>query len=129
MEASCLGNQTVGIELGKVAEFEASQCDVCSLREQCTTRTMGKGRTISIHENEERYQRLRVLEGTKEGRANLRERVGVEHGLAHVSQRQGNKARYNGTRKNTFDLRIVCAIQNIERAQAFKVQDEKRKTA
>ena len=31
------------------------------------------------------------------------------------------KARYKGTRKNTFDLRIVCAIQNLERAQAFEM--------
>ncbi len=121
LKATCPGGQTIPIELGHVAEFGADECDQCLLRGECTTRERGKGRTIQIHENEELYQRLRVMERTKEGRAKLRERVGVEHGLAHISQRQGNKARYKGARKNTFDLRIVCAIQNLERAQAFEM--------
>lgn len=43
-------------------------------------------------------------------------------GLAHVSQRQGNEARYCGNRKNTYHLRLVCAIQNLERAQALSQQ-------
>ena len=72
------------------------------------------------------YQELRVVESTKESRQDLRERVGIEHSLAHVSQRQGNKARYNGARKNLFELRIVCAIQNLERTQAMIAQKEKK---
>jgi len=63
-----------------------------------------------------------VLPATVEGRAALRERVAVEHGLAPVSQRQGNEARYCGIRKNTYHLRLVCAIQNLERAQALTAQ-------
>jgi hypothetical protein len=74
---------------------------------------------LTIHPQEDLLQRLRVLPTTAEGRAALRERVAVEHGLAHVSQRQGNRARYNGTRKNTYHLRLVSAIQNLERAQAL----------
>jgi hypothetical protein len=46
----------------------------------------------------------------------LRERVVVEHSLAHISQRQGRRARYHGTRANRFDLRRACAIQNLETA-------------
>ena len=38
----------------------------------------------------------------------------IEHKLAHISQRQGNDARYVGVRKNTFDLRRASAIQNLE---------------
>ncbi|MGB5064605.1 MAG: hypothetical protein WBQ37_12720, partial [Candidatus Competibacter sp.] len=44
---------------------------------------------------------------------------------AHVSQRQGNEARYCGTRKNTYHLRRVCAIQNLEQAQALSQQTER----
>ncbi len=44
----------------------------------------------------------------------LRERTMIEHKLAHISQRQGNAARYVGVRKNTFDLRRASAIQNLE---------------
>ena len=35
----------------------------------------------------------------------LRERVGVEHRLAHLVRRQGRRARYRGVRRNLFDLR------------------------
>jgi IS5 family transposase len=77
---------------------------------------------LTIHPQEDLLQRLSVLPTTAEGRAALRERVAVEHGLAHVSQRQGNQARYNGTRKNTGHLRLMCAIQNLERAQALTEQ-------
>ena len=49
---------------------------------------MGKlffGNGLSIHLQEDLWQRLQVLLTTPAGRAALRERVGVEHGLAHVS--------------------------------------------
>jgi hypothetical protein len=36
------------------------------------------------------------------------------YALAHLGQHQGPRARYRGTRKNTFDLRRLCAIQNLE---------------
>jgi hypothetical protein len=122
MKATCPGGQSIEIELGKIAEFSADECDVCPLREQCTTRKLGRGRTLKIHENEELYQQLRVIENTSEGRAKLRKRTGVEHGLSHIVQRQGKKARYNGTRKNTFELRMVAAIQNLQRAQALETE-------
>jgi hypothetical protein len=120
-QATCPAGQVVPITPGKTACFPAATCEACALRAQCTTRKTG-GRTLSIHLQEDLWQRLQVLPTTPEGRAALRERVGVEHGLAHVSQRQGNEARYCGTRKNTGHLRLVCAIQNLERAQALSQQ-------
>ena len=54
---------------------------------------------------------------TQKGRQQFRERVSVEHPLAHIGQRQGKKVRYLGTRKNTFELRRAAAIQNLEIAQ------------
>ena len=45
---------------------------------------------------------------TPSGPEQLRERVALEHSLAHVSQRQGNRARYLGVRKNRYDLRRVA---------------------
>lgn len=109
------------ITLGKTASFPAEARAACALRSQCTSRKT-EGRTLSIHLQEDLWQRLQVLPTTVEGRAAPRERVAVEHGLAHVSQRQGNEARYCGTRKNTYHLRLVCAIQNLERAQALTAQ-------
>ena len=48
-----------------------------------------------------------------DGRAKLRERVAVEHALAHVGHWQGRRARYLGTRKNLFDLRRVAVAHNL----------------
>jgi hypothetical protein len=47
----------------------------------------------------------------------LRERVQVEHALAHIAARKGEHARYIGVRKNLFDLRRAAMIQNLEAAQ------------
>ena len=56
---------------------------------------------------------LRQRQQTPDGRAKLRERVAVEHALAHVGHWQGRRARYRGTRKNLFDLRRVAVVHNL----------------
>jgi hypothetical protein len=59
--------------------------------------------------------RVRLRDRVRPGsRARLRERVGVEHRLAHLVRRQGRRARYRGVRRNLFDLRRASAIQNLE---------------
>ena len=52
--------------------------------------------------------------GTKKGRARLRQRVSIEHRLAHIVYRQGRRARYLGVRRNLFDLRRAATLQNLE---------------
>jgi len=65
--------------------------------------------------DDERLQsKLRVLQSTRAGREKLRERAPIEHSLAHLSNRQGPRARNLGVRKNTFDLRRHAAIHNLE---------------
>ena len=46
----------------------------------------------------------------------FRQRIAVEHSLAHIAARKGDSARYIGVRKNLFDLRRSSAIQNLEEA-------------
>ncbi len=79
--------------------------------------TVGNGRTAAIAGNERLQHRPRKEIATPRGRAKLRERVGVEHKLAHLVRRQGPRARYRGVRKNLFDLRRAAAIQNLETIQ------------
>ena len=50
---------------------------------------------------------------TVAGRAVLRQRVAVEHTLAHIGQWQGDQARYKGLRKNLFDLRRMAVVHNL----------------
>ena len=111
---TCPAGEVEPIATGDVVEFDPEVCGGCAMRKNCTMAAPEHGRTISIGEDERLQHRLRKLVATRSGRARLRQRTGVEHRLAHVSQRQGNRARYRGTRKNLFDLRRTAAIQNLE---------------
>jgi len=111
---TCPAGQTEPFEPGEVVEFDPETCGSCSLRAQCTHSANGKGRTVSIGRDERLQKKLRVLQSTTTGRSELRQRVGVEHRLAHIAARQGRRARYIGVRKNVFDLRRAATIQNLE---------------
>jgi hypothetical protein len=121
----CPDGHVQRFSFGTVVEFDPDVCDRCSRRAQCTTAEIGHGRSVAIAENEPLQQRLRKQIRTSAGRAALRERTTIEHKLAHISQRQGNHARYVGVRKNTFDLRRASAIQNLEVLHLSEVQSRK----
>lgn len=114
MTITCPAGEVERIDLGADIEFDADACDQCSLRAKCTNAAMGTGRSVTIADNERLQHRLRKLVATPRGRRRLRERIPVEHSLAHISRRQGRRARYRGTRKNLFDLRRTAAVQNLE---------------
>jgi IS5 family transposase len=111
---TCPGGQTEQFEPGQVVEFDPEVCGPCPLRAHCTQAATGRGRTVTMGDDEGLQKKLRKLQASSAGRAKLRERVGVEHRLAHLSNRQGPRARYRGARKNTFDLRRLSALQNLE---------------
>ena len=64
------------------------------------------------------YSELRQRQQSCEGRLQLRQRVIVEHRLAHVGQTQEQRARYKKVRKNVFDLRRHATVANIYRLAA-----------
>jgi hypothetical protein len=68
---------------------------------------------VSIHPDEALLTELRERQQTPQGHTHLRERVAVEHTLAHVGRWQGRRARYRGTRKNLFDLRRCAVVHNL----------------
>lgn len=111
---TCPAGEVEAIDLGADVEFNADACDRCEMRDQCTTAAMGHGRTVTIADSEFLQQRLRKLTKTRGGRERVRERVRVEHSLAHLGRRQGRRARYRGVRKNLFDVRRTAAVQNLE---------------
>lgn len=118
-EVRCPAGATATIRRSRVARFSSKDCDLCPKREQCTRARTGRGRSISIHAQESMLVELRQLKATPEGRRELRGRLPVEHRLAHVCRRQGPRARYIGVRKNTFDLRRVSAVENLQAADRF----------
>jgi hypothetical protein len=111
---TCPAGQVEPFEPGHEVNFDPDICGACSLRTQCTKAASGRGRTVMMREDEALQKRLRQLQQSRSGRIKLRERVGVEHTLAHLANRQGPRARYRGLRKNLFDLRRMAVIQNLE---------------
>jgi hypothetical protein len=97
--------------LGATVRFPAPICAACPLRERCTTSP--HGRSVHIHPDEPLLAEFRARQQTPLGRAKLRERVAVEHTLAHVTSWQSRRARYRGLRKNLFDLRRCAVVNNL----------------
>ena len=110
-QLTCPAGVTMPFAPGKTVRFPKGTCAACPLREPCTASS--SGRSVTIHPDEELLAELRQRQKTPEGRAQLRERVAVEHALAHIGHWQGRRARYIGTRKNLFDLRRVAVVHNL----------------
>ena len=110
-EIRCPNDVVLAFELGGIVHFPTERCASCPLRQRCTT--SAQGRSVTIHPDERLMQELRERQLTAQGRAKLRERVAVEHSLAHVGHWQGDRARYWGERKNLFDLRRTAVVHNL----------------
>ena len=110
-QLTCPAGTAMPFTPGKTVRFPKATCAACPLRARCTTSS--SGRSVAIHPDEELLAELRARQATPAGRAALRERVHVEHTLAHIGHWQGRRARYTGTRKNLFDLRRVAVVHNL----------------
>jgi hypothetical protein len=114
---TCPAGQARPLVAGRHVAFDKSACRRCKLRGKCFSRSRSGGRSLKIHPLEPLLHRLRKNIATRPGRAKLRQRVGIEHRLAHLVARQGARARYRGLRSNLFDLRRTAAILNLETIQ------------
>lgn len=110
----CPAGEVERFEPGSVVEFDPETCARCPLRSRCTMASPTNGRTVSMAQDERLQHRLRKLIATPKGRGRLRERVAVEHRLAHLGRKQGRRARYFGVRKNLFDVRRAASVVNLE---------------
>lgn len=111
----CPNQVVIPFHAGATVHFPDEQCQVCPLRERCTT--SASGRSVHIHPDERLLQELRERQLTAHGKAKLGERVPVEHALAHIGHWQGRRARYGGIRKNLFDLRRCAVVHNLHAMQ------------
>jgi transposase len=124
---TCPAGVSMPFEPGKTVRFPKDTCAACPLRARCTASS--NGRSVAIHPDEALLAELRQRQQTPQGRAKLRERVAVEHALAHVGHWQGRRARYRGTRKNLFDLRRVAVVHNLHVIARQPVTDSYRLVA
>jgi hypothetical protein len=109
----CPAGVIVSTPASGLTKFPTATCAACVLRPQCQGQHVKSGRTIQIHPRESLLQKLRADLKTPEGRAARRERVEIEHELAHLVAWQGKRARYFGARKNTYDLRRASMVLNL----------------
>lgn len=112
---TCPAGASVPLLPASIARFPVAACQPCTLRPKCTA---ASHRSVSIHPHEPFLVELRARQRTSDGRAQLRRRIPVEHGLAHLGASQGKRARYLGVRKNLFDLRRHAAVFNLFAAAA-----------
>jgi transposase len=110
-ELQCPNAVRMPFRVGATVQFPAEVCRRCPLQRHCTISP--HGRSVAIHPDEALLAELRQRQQTPLGRAKLRERVGVEHSLAHVGHWQGERARYFGQRKNLFDGRRCAVVHNL----------------
>jgi IS5 family transposase len=111
----CPNEVVVPFHPGATVHFPEETCQTCPLRERCTI--SAHGRSVHLHPDERLLDELRHRQLTPQGRAKLRERVPVEHALAHIGRWQGDRARYRGSRKNRFDLRRCAVVHNLHAIQ------------
>lgn len=111
---TCPAGEVEQFTPGAVVEFDPDTCGRCAFRAQCTMASNGTGRTVRMAHDEPLQHRLRKMIAIPRGRARLRLRVPVEHRLAHITRKQGRRARYLGVRKNLFDLRRHATVVNLE---------------
>ncbi len=107
----CPNQVVLPFEPGGIVHFPEASCAACPLRLRCTSSP--RGRSVAIHPDEALLAELRQRQLSPVGRAQLRERVAVEHDLAHIGHWQGRRARYRGSRKNLFDLRRTAVVHNL----------------
>jgi len=127
-ELRCPAGVRMPFEPGGVVRFPKKRCAECPLRERCT-RSKNGGRSVSIHPDERLLEEFRERQSTPEGRAKLRERVKVEHSLAHIGHWQGRRCRYVGERKNLFDLRRSAVVHNLHVIARSIPTDEQQQAA
>jgi DDE family transposase/transposase-like protein DUF772 len=110
-QLTCPAGVSMPFQPGTTVRFPKGTCAACPLRQRCTASS--HGRSVAIHPDEALLTELRHRQQDPDGRAKLRERVAVEHVLAHVGHWQGRRGRYLGTRKNLFDLRRIAVVHNL----------------
>lgn len=90
-----------------------------SLLWDCPIELSKKGKTLTLHVNEEMLQGLREFVEIPENRPQARERTKVEHALVSVSNRKKYRARYIELRLNEYDPSRTATITNLHIGMAM----------
>ena len=101
-------------------EFAAEQCRACPHYRQCVSSKRGKGRSVTLHPEEELLQEARAYQETEAFREDTKLRQTVEHRLARLVQLGIRKARYFGRAKTKWQLLLAAAVANLVLVAAWE---------
>lgn len=93
--------------------FPKQTCNKCALRDHCTKH--GKGKTLTMHEQEERRREIIKETETVEFRELYRQRSKIERKNAHLKRYGMRKSRYMGIDKTLIQLAFTAAVVNLKR--------------
>jgi len=93
--------------------FPQDLCRACPRYADCVTDQRGRGRTITLHPDEERLQAARAFEQTDYFREQYRRRVVVEHRIARLVQRGVRQSRFRGRTMTAFELLMAATVANL----------------
>lgn len=92
--------------------FDAQICRKGPRYGECVKSKKGKGRTVTLHYEEELMQRARRYQKTPEFRDDNKARQTVEHRIARLVQLGIRKSRFFGRKKTLFQLLMAAAVAN-----------------
>ena len=102
-------------------EFAAEQCRACPHYRQCASGKRGKGRSVTLHPEEELMQQARAYQETEAFREDTKLRQTAEHRLARLVQLGIRKARYFGRLKTKWQLLLAAAVANLVLVAAWEL--------
>ena len=98
--------------------FEGAVCDGCALRPQCVKAKPGRGRSVSLHPQEDLLQEARTFQASAAFAPYRALRQVAEHRLARLVQPGLRQARYRGRLKTEAQLLLAATVANLTRLWA-----------
>lgn len=97
---------------GTTVKFEAEKCNTCPMKEQCTKSK--NGRTVNIHQYEDRIKQQREYQQTEEFKKDYAQRSNGERTISELTKHGGRQGKYTGKIKTKWQLIMVSINNNIK---------------
>ena len=98
---------------GQAFRFETEVCAKCPIRGDCIKTKANRGRTVSLHPQEELLQKAKAFQNSEAFKEYRQLRQVVEHRIARLIQLGIRQARYMGRKKTLFQLLMAATVANL----------------
>ena len=98
---------------GQAFRFETAICARCPLRGDCIKTKASRGRTVSLHPQEDLLQKAKAFQKSEAFKEYRQLRQVAEHRIARLMQLGIRQARYTGRKKTLFQLLMAATVANL----------------